>query len=96
MDRKALVEGKRSLISIIFSNFFTKNRIIFALVSVFTFLALTLVFYQIYGYEFIYEAYLYHFIRKDNRHNFSVHFYMIYQMYDLDSTKLMAVLTFLP
>ena len=51
---------------------------------------------MVYGYEFIYEAYLYHFIRKDNRHNYSVYFYMIYQMYDMQSSKLMAILTFVP
>lgn len=59
-------------------NFFTKNRIVFTLVSAFTFIGLTYFFYIVYGYEFLYESYLYHFVRKDNRHNYSVYFYMIY------------------
>ena len=57
---------------------FTRNRIVFTLVSASTFLFLTGLFYIIYGYEFLYEGYLYHLVRKDNRHNFSVYFYMIY------------------
>jgi len=76
-DRKAILSNK-SLCSILFSNLFTKNRILFTLVSICTFVSLTYTFYYIYGYEFIYEAYLYHFIRKDNRHNYSVYFYSIY------------------
>ena len=61
-----------------------------------TFASLTYIFYLKYGYEFLYEGYLYHFIRKDNRHNYSVYWYMIYQMYDTQSSKVMAILTFVP
>ena len=95
-DRKAILSNKKSTCSIIFTNFFTKNRLIFGIVSALTFFSLTGLFYYVYGYEFIYEAYLYHFIRKDNRHNYSVYFYSIYQMYDLEASKLMAILTFIP
>ena len=79
-----------------FKNFFSRNRLVFTGVSAGTFIALTACFYFIYGYEFLYEAYLYHLIRKDNRHNYSVYWYSIYQMYDLESSKLLAVLTFVP
>jgi phosphatidylinositol glycan class M len=74
IDKKAVLEGRAS----IWKNFFTKNRIVFTLVSAFTFVAFTAIFYAIYGYEFLYESLLYHFIRKDNRHNYSVYFYTIY------------------
>ena len=77
-DRKAILEGKKSLFQLLTTNFFTRNRIVFTIFSAGTFLGLTGLFYYIYGYDFIYEAYLYHFIRKDNRHNYSVYFYMIY------------------
>ncbi len=60
------------------TNFFTKNRLVFTFVSASTFLSLGFYFYYVYGYEFLYEAYLYHFVRKDNRHNLSIYFYMIY------------------
>jgi GPI mannosyltransferase 1 subunit M len=81
-DRKGILEGK-SIFKLMSERFFTRNRVVFTLVSASTFITLTSFFYYFYGYEFIYEAYLYHFIRKDNRHNYSVYFYMIYQMYDL-------------
>ncbi|XP_075168704.1 phosphatidylinositol glycan anchor biosynthesis class M [Haematobia irritans] len=39
---------------------------------------LTYSFYKLYGWQYIYEGYLYHFIRKDIRHNFSLYFLMQY------------------
>ncbi|KAH8305976.1 hypothetical protein KR018_007798, partial [Drosophila ironensis] len=40
--------------------------------------SLTYAFYTLYGWEYIYEAYLYHFVRKDPRHNFSLQFLLQY------------------
>ena len=77
-NKEAILKGNKALYQLIFTNLFTKNRLIFTFVSASTFLILSGTFYYIYGYEFIYEGYLYHLIRKDNRHNFSVYFYMIY------------------
>eukprot|EP01133_Synstelium_polycarpum_P004206 gene4206-4901_t len=62
----------------ILSNFFNKNRLTFFAVSASTFLILTGLMYHLYGYIFLYETYLYHVVRADNRHNFSVYFYQIY------------------
>ncbi|KAJ8974380.1 hypothetical protein NQ317_001532 [Molorchus minor] len=39
---------------------------------------LTYTFYVLYGYKFLYETHIYHFIRKDPRHNFSLYFYLQY------------------
>lgn len=50
----------------------------FSLISGSVCLGLIAFFYIRDGYRFIYEAYLYHFVRKDHRHNFSLFYYAIY------------------
>jgi len=78
----------------------TKNRIKFALISAGTFFAITGIMYWIYGFEFLYESYLYHLIRKDHRHNFSVYFYYLYlsSVNEVSTffTRLAALLAFIP
>ncbi|XP_015605673.1 GPI mannosyltransferase 1 [Cephus cinctus] len=52
--------------------------------------------YYFYGYKFLYESLIYHLIRKDARHNFSVYFYMQYLTALQVSGILQKILTFLP
>ena len=96
MDRSLIAKGKTLKAIVSKKGFFTRDRLVFTFVSAGTFIGLTTFFYFIYGYEFLYEAYLYHFVRKDHRHNNSVYFYLIYQLFDAQSSTLIAVLTFLP
>jgi len=77
-DRGLLAQGKPIQAIVGYKGFFTRNRLVFTLSMVFTFCGLAALFYQIYGYTFLYEWLLYHGIRKDNRHNNSVYFYLIY------------------
>lgn len=73
-----------------------RERILFALVSGALFLVLGCTFYWSYGYEFLYETYLYHLIRRDNRHNFSVYFYDLYLSYSTDGWFNNGLMAFLP
>ena len=67
-------------------NFFTTNRVRFTLFSVNTTFFFIVGYYIIFellwggekAWEYLYETYLYHFIRKDPRHNYSIFFYCTY------------------
>lgn len=58
--------------------FITPRSVFFGCVSGSVLTLLTWGVYWMYGWEALYEAYLFHFFRKDNRHNFSIYFYYIY------------------
>jgi len=96
MDYKKLKEQKPWQAIVSKNGFFTKDRLLFTVVSASTFIGLTGFFYLIYGYEFLYEGYLYHFVRKDHRHNNSVYFYLIYQLFEEPNSTTIGILTFVP
>ena len=49
-----------------------------------------------YSREFLDETYLYHVVRKDHRHNFSIWFYYIYLTMEIPRGSFLWLLTFLP
>lgn len=57
---------------------------------------LTGICYWFYGYQFLYESLIYHLIRKDAKHNFSVYFYMLYLSANVAPSLIEKMLTFLP
>lgn len=73
---------------------FNRKQLTLALTTIASLAALTGVFYHLYGYEFLYESYVYHLVRKDTRHNFSLYFYMNYL--NTEPLLMEKVLTFLP
>ncbi|KAF9343898.1 hypothetical protein BGX34_006236, partial [Mortierella sp. NVP85] len=77
-------------------DFVTWRRVQFGLVSGGWFFLITGLMYHMYGYEFLFETYLYHITRKDHRHNFSFWFYNIYLTFTSPTGTLVGVLTFVP
>ncbi|KAH1131026.1 hypothetical protein J1N35_002404 [Gossypium stocksii] len=75
---------------------FTRARILFGLISGTVFLLCTGFFFQLYGWEFLHEALLYHLTRTDPRHNFSIYFYHIYLNYECELSVLEKLISFLP
>lgn len=59
-----------------------KKQLILAFSCIQTLFLLTYGMYLLYGYEFLFETYIYHAFRKDTRHNFSVLFYYSYLTMD--------------
>ncbi|SBS87116.1 GPI mannosyltransferase I, putative (PIGM) [Plasmodium ovale curtisi] len=51
--------------------------------------------YMRYGHEFVYESFIYHLVRRDHRHNFSLFFYIMYLSIEQNS-KIIPLITFLP
>ena len=75
---------------------FTRERLIFGMVSGVVFLFCTGLFFYLYGWEFLHEALLYHLTRTDPRHNFSIYFYHIYLHYGHDISVVEKLISFLP
>jgi phosphatidylinositol glycan class M len=73
-----------------------KNHWMFAVTTILSFMFFNIIFYKLYENEFLNEALLYHFIRKDHRHNFSIYNYMIYLTYNTNLAKITSLLAFLP
>lgn len=75
---------------------FSRERIMFALISGGVFLACNAVSFYFYGHEFLHEALLYHLTRTDPRHNFSIYFYHIYLHYERQFSAVEKLISFLP
>jgi len=73
-----------------------KTQLVFVLVSAFTFIAVSLFCFWLYGHPFLHQTYLYHISRKDIRHNFSVYYLMFYLMAESPWLPILSLLAFLP
>lgn len=80
----------------ILRNFYTRERLMFGLMSGAVFFVFTGLFYYLYGWDFLHEALLYHLSRTDPRHNFSIYFYHIYLHYENKFSLMEKLISFLP
>ena len=85
-----------STIKMVFSYLFTKVALLYIFISAGVFFFFLGIFYKLIGYKFLYEYLLYHLIRKDHRHNYSIFYYTIYLTYDNTFSKYLSLVTFLP
>ena len=82
-----------------FINYFLKpnrKQIFFVITVMKVLIFLTGIFYLLYDYKFLYESTIYHFARKDTRHNFSLYFYLQYLSSTTRVNILEKFLTFTP
>jgi phosphatidylinositol glycan class M len=93
---KIIIQKIYSPIFLVIKNIFKYYSLIYILISSFTFLILLLIFYKLIGYKFLYEYLLYHIIRKDHRHNYSMFYYLIYLTYNSKLSKFLSLITFFP
>jgi len=77
-------------------DFFNVYRWKLFIVSASVFFALLGIFDYLYGYLFLYETYLYHLVRRDDRHNFSLYFYHLYLAFEPTTSKIIGLLAFVP
>ena len=59
-------------------------------------ISLLLFFYDFFGNKFIYEYLIYHLLRKDHRHNYSIFYYLIYLTYNSYFSQFLSLITFVP
>ena len=83
-------------IKMVLRNLFKFTPWMFIFTSAGIFLFFLGIFYKILGYQFLYEYLLYHVVRKDHRHNYSMFYYLIYLTYDSNLSKMLSYIAFLP
>lgn len=79
-----------------FKYIFNLKVITFFSFAMITFFGLLGFFYILFGWKFLYEYLIYHVVRKDHRHNYSLFSYLMYIVYTSKLGKIFSLLAFLP
>lgn len=93
-DDKGHITGMQSIVRCILHP--NRKQVLLVLSTLKVLIFATGIFYLLYKYEFLYESIIYHFVRKDTRHNFSLYFYLQYLNSGTKVNILEKLLTFTP
>lgn len=81
------MQSMASCLKFVFLSIWNKELLVFGAVSTATLIGLGVLFFCMYGHPFLHEAYLYHTVRRDPRHNFSPVYYSTFlAILDLSAT----------
>ena len=86
------VEKGKKLIKVVFNY----KSILFSILAIITFTSILVAFYILFGNKFLYEYLIYHVVRKDHRHNYSMYYYLMYLTYSSSFARFLSFITFLP
>jgi len=84
------------LLKYMFKYLLNLNVFVFFTFAIIIFGSLFAIFYLAFGNQFAYEYLLYHVVRKDHRHNYSIFSYLMYLTYTKNFGKILSLLAFLP
>lgn len=91
-----LTKARKPILNFPLINLINTTNMFYLIVTLLTLSLLNGVMFYIYGFEFLYNSYIYHFVRLDHRHNFSVYNVLLYYKSSVNSNTNIEQFAFVP